>query len=201
MRNQSMQHILFDTDGVIVHSKMWSLEFAQRSGISSDEMLPFFRGLFQDCIVGKADIRTVIEPFLKIWNYSGTPDEFLHEWFHYENHIDKELIERIQKLRKSWIYCHVATNQEAYRLSFLKNEMRFSEYFDSVFCSCEIGYKKPQEEFYEYILSSLNVSDPNKVLYFDDAPESIESAASLGIRAYLYHSIEDFERNNRYSSK
>lgn len=189
-----MQHILFDTDGVIVHSEMWSHEYARRAEILSEEILPFFRGVFQDCVVGKADIRAVIEPFLKKWKWKGSVDAFLSEWFHYENHIDFKLIDIIQKLGTSGIQCHIATNQEAYRLSFLKSEMRFSEYFDSVFCSCEIGFKKPQKEFYECILTKLGVSDPSKVLYFDDAPENIESAESLGISAILYRGFEDLEK-------
>ncbi len=38
-----MQHILFDTDGVIVHSDMWSREYSRRKQISADIMIPFFR--------------------------------------------------------------------------------------------------------------------------------------------------------------
>ena len=53
--------------------------------------------------------------------------------------------------------------------------MRFDEYFDGVFCSAEIGYKKPQKEYFEYILSVLSVP-PDQILYFDDAEENIEIA-------------------------
>ena len=96
-----MQHILFDTDGVIVHSDMWSLEYARRSGISSEYMRPFFTGVFQECILGRADLKSEIESFLPQWRYTGGADQYLSEWFHYEHHLDMDLIEKIQKIRKS----------------------------------------------------------------------------------------------------
>lgn len=56
--------------------------------------------------------------------------------------------------------------------------MEFTKNFDSVFCSCELGYKKPQREFYEKILHILDVA-ADEILYFDDATENIESAKKL----------------------
>lgn len=189
-----MKHILFDTDGVIVHSDMWSNEYARRSWISSEITRPFFREIFGDCLIGKSDLKEVIKPYLAQWDWTGTVDEYLEEWFRYENTVDKDLLEKIQELRKTGIQCHVATNQEKYRLAYLRNEMGFSKNFDSVFCSCELGYKKPQREFYERVLYILGaVSD--EVLYFDDAKDNIESAKELGIHAVLYKNLEDFEKN------
>jgi len=57
--------------------------------------------------------------------------------------------------------------------------MRFSENFDSVFCSCELGYKKPQREVYEKIVKILDIENPQEILYFDDAEENTESAKKL----------------------
>jgi HAD superfamily hydrolase (TIGR01509 family) len=56
--------------------------------------------------------------------------------------------------------------------------MGFAKDFDTVFCSCELGYKKPQREFYEKILHILG-ANASEVLYFDDAIENIEAAKEL----------------------
>lgn len=188
-----MKHILFDTDGVVVHSDMWSNEYVRRSGISPDAMRSFFRDVFGDCLLWKSDLREQIKPFLKEWKWTGTVDDYLNEWFCYENNVDLDLIREIQKLRKSWIHCHVATNQEKYRLEYLRNEMGFAKDFDTVFCSCELGYKKPQREFYEKILHILG-ANASEVLYFDDAIENIEAAKELWINAVLYRDIWDLEK-------
>lgn len=186
-----MKHFLFDTDVVIVHSDMWSQEYSRRTGITTDIMIPFFRWVFQDCIIGKADLKEVISPYLGEWWWSEGPQKYLDAWFAYENNIDKQVIEKVREYRKSWIACHVATNQEKYRLKYLKNEMWFSREFDSVFCSAEIGYKKPQKEFFIAILENLKVKNPSDITYFDDSEENIEAASKIGINAILYKTIDD----------
>ncbi len=94
-----MKHVLFDTDGVIVHPTMWSQEYARRSGILSESMKPFFQGIFADCILGKADLKEAIAPYLDEWKWTETVDEYLREWFVYEHRIDMRVIETVGKLR------------------------------------------------------------------------------------------------------
>lgn len=96
-----MKHILFDTDGVIVHSDMWSNEYARRTGITNELIKPFFRDVFGNCLIGKSDLKEAIKPFLSEWKWTGAVEGYLEEWFRYENHIDNEFIERIQELRRS----------------------------------------------------------------------------------------------------
>lgn len=188
-----MKHVLFDTDGVIVHPTMWSQEYARRSGILSESMKPFFQGIFADCILGKADLKEAIAPYLDEWKWTETVDEYLREWFVYEHRIDMRVIETVGKLRAKWIACHVATNQEKYRLAYLRDEMGFSRYFDSIFCSCEIGYRKPDGEFYSYILKELDITNPSEITYFDDSDENVLSAKKIGIGAVLYRDFSDLE--------
>ncbi len=66
--------------------------------------------------------------------------------------------------------------------------MGFTRDFDTVFCSAEIGYKKPDTEFFMHILATLG-ADPSDIWYFDDAVENIESAKKIGINAILYNDI------------
>ena len=188
---KKIKYILFDTDGVLVHSRTWSDQYSENVGLPPWSMKDFFTGVFQKCIIWEADLREVITSYLEKWWWSWSADEYIQSWCEYENKPDIELISKIQDLRKEGIKCYIATNQEKYRLEFLRNKMRFDEYFDGVFCSAEIGYKKPQKEYFEYILSVLSVP-PDQILYFDDAEENIEIARWFGIDARLYKNIADF---------
>jgi HAD superfamily hydrolase (TIGR01509 family) len=69
--------------------------------------------------------------------------------------------------------------------------MNFENLFDGIFCSAEMGLKKPEKEYYESIINTLGV-DPSNIIYYDDALENIESARSLGIDARLYTDRESF---------
>jgi putative hydrolase of the HAD superfamily len=187
--------IIFDADGVVINSEMFSAQYQKQFGLSSEKMLPFFRGIFRDCIIGKADLKVVIQPYLKEWEWNGTVDEFLQFWFKAEHHIDQKIIELITILRNKNLKCYLATNQEKYRIEYMKNDMGFNDIFDYIFSSTEIGYKKPEQEFYEFIFSWINKMDgisKEEIFYVDDSQEAVNAANEFGINSHLYINYDDF---------
>lgn len=125
----------------------------------------------------------------------GTVDEFLQFWFEAENHIDNRVLDVVKRLRAKGMKCYVATNQEKYRTQFMKAHMGFEEHFDHVFSSADIGYKKPQKEFFTFILQELlneHKIYPHEVLFFDDTRGNVQGAKELDIDAHFYDGFERF---------
>ncbi len=77
--------ILFDVDGVVVQAGQFSLKYQREFGLADDAMLSFFKGTFQDCVVGKTDLLVAVKPFLKEWKWDKTAEEFLQFWFKAEH--------------------------------------------------------------------------------------------------------------------
>lgn len=177
---------MFDADGVVIQSQMFSYKYAQEFNINISELDSFFKTDFQECLVGKSDLKIVITPWLKKWNWSKSIDEFLDYWFKAEHYINFDLIGHIRELRKNKRKCVLATNQEKYRLEYMKKEMDFETTFDKIYSSNLIGFKKPSIEYYSYILDDLN-ENPSNIIFYDDRQENIESAKLLGINSYLYN--------------
>lgn len=193
----SIKCILFDADGVVIKAEMFSIEYEKEYNVSSAKMLPFFKSEFQKCLVGKADLIEVIEPWLPKWKWISSVDDFLKFWFKAEHKIDNKMVDIIKLLRKTGIKCYLATNQEKYRTEYIKNQMRFKEFFDGVFSSADIGYKKPEIEFYEIILEEIkrkNNINPNEIMFFDDSKDNVKTAKQLGIDACFYESFDEFEK-------
>lgn len=86
-----IKSILFDADGVLINSERFSVHLARDYGIEADKTLPFFQGAFKACIVGNADLKEVIRPYLKEWGWEKSVDEFLDYWFKVEHKIDEVL--------------------------------------------------------------------------------------------------------------
>ncbi len=177
---------MFDADGVVIQSQMFSYKYAQEFDLNISDLDDFFKTDFQECLVGKADLKIAIMPWLKKWNWSKSIDEFLDYWFRAEHKINFDLIENISELRKNNRMCILATNQEKYRLEYMKKEMGFETTFDKIYSSNFIGFKKPDIEYYRFILDDLN-EKPNNIVFYDDRQENVESAKSLGINSYLYN--------------
>jgi putative hydrolase of the HAD superfamily len=188
--------VLFDTDGVIINSEMFSIIYSKKYNIPYDEMLPFFKGEFQDCIIGKADLSEIVKPWLKKWKWEGSVKEFLEFWFKSEHNLDKNIIKIIKDLRKKGIKCYIATNQEKHRTEYMKNEMDFEDLFDEVFSSSDIGYKKPNKRFYEFVINKIKDKykiNADEIIFFDDSQENVDEAKKLGIKANLYKTFDEFK--------
>lgn len=184
--------ILFDADGVLITNKRkFSDHLADDLNITREMTDPFYKGPFKDCLVGKADLKVEIAPFLPRWGWKGSVDDFLKLWFEVEHKLDTELLAHIQKLRIEGIKCYIATNQEKYRAQYMKEYMEFGPMFDGLFASDHIGYCKPDPKFFSHILNTLHIK-PHETAFWDDTQQNVDAAKELGIQAKLYTTYENF---------
>ena len=192
--------LVFDADGVLINGEMFSKKLAKEYGISTEQTAPFFKGVFNDCLVGNADLKESISPYLEEWGWKTGVDGFIDYWFSSEHSIDQELIEYIQDLRKNGIKCFVATNQEKHRAEYMFSKMGFDKSFDKLYASAHLGHKKPSLDFYAKLVSELGDVKKEEILFWDDAPENITGAREFGINAELYTSFEDFKKRMKIYS-
>lgn len=191
-----MKAIIFDCDGMIVKSERFSERIARTE---SEQAIPitmtsrFFDNEFQSCLVGKSDMKDVLKRYVKEWGWKRNIDDLLHYWFDPQhNQIVYRFEPLIAEMRKRGVKVFVATNNEKYRTANLFNERGLGEWFDRVFSSYEIGRKKPDKAFFQYIIDSADL-EAGDVVYWDDDRENVRSAADLGLLAKHYREFDDFK--------
>jgi len=185
--------VLFDVDGVLVNGVKFAETLQKDYGISRDQTRDFFRGKFLDCLIGKADLKKEIKPFLKKWKIQLSVDEFIQYWFRSENSVNDSLIEMVKKLKANGIHCYLATNQEQYRVDYILKEMGFAKLFEKVFSSTYVGVRKPEVKYFEKIIGELQVSK-DEVLHWDDISRFVEGARQFGINAELFTDTMNFRQ-------
>lgn len=186
--------IVFDADGVVIKApKMFSQILAETRGVTTEQTLVFFKGIFQECLIGKADLKVELLPFLQKWGIEDKPEAFITQWFVAENHLVQEIIDLIFELRNKSIKCYLATNNEYNRTQFMRNEMGFNNIFDEVYSSADLNAKKPEREFFTILLKKIKL-EPGEVLFIDDAYENIAVAEKMGIRSHLYSKFGKLEQ-------
>lgn len=186
--------LIFDADGVLINGDIFSKRFSKEYNIDISRINPFFDGPFKDCLVGKADLKEVLAPYLKEWGWKDGVDNFLEYWFSTEHSIDKELISYIQTYRRNGVKCVMATNQEKYRADYLFNKIGFVNSFDKMYVSAHLGHKKTNKEFFEKLTNDLDDISKAEILFWDDDIENINTAKEFGINAELYTTFEDFKQ-------
>lgn len=184
--------LVFDADGVVIHAsdRFWTY-LDQALEVPRQAVIEYFDGVFPDLLAGRGDIKEALAPVLPGWGWRGTVEDFLNRWFVDESHVDDELIAIIQDLRKQGYTCAVATNQEKYRLRYLKEQMGFDRLFDRVFGSADVGDTKPHAGFYREVTARLGV-EPHTIVFWDDKEENVVAARACGWHAEQYTGRERF---------
>ncbi len=185
-----MKAVIFDCDGMINHEERFSQRLTKY--VPLEVSLPFFTGTFQECLVGRADLKDELGKVIGQWGWKGSVNELIALWFSDEaNTLNTDFFSIIKDLRERGIAVYLATNNEKYRTEYLLQARGLGRLFDATFSSASVGFKKPQKEFYDYLFAHI----PHKregVLYWDDDPEHIAVTEQLGIPSRLYTTFDDF---------
>ena len=183
--------LLFDVDGVLLVGETWSKDLPAAYGITDEMLAPFFKNAFPTCLIGKADLKEELAPYLSRWNWPLSVDDFIDYWFrHYT--LDQMLLQYVQQLRQNGIRCYLATQQERYRTDYILHTLGFARQFDGMFSSVDIGYIKSEMLFFEAVLRSLNTCQPAEVLFWDDSSTNVAIARSVGLQAEVYSNFAHF---------
>lgn len=77
-------------------------------------------------------------------------------------------------------------HQQFWRMRYAKLLEPFSE----IFCSCDLGMRKPSPEAFLEVSKRIGIA-PAHVVFFDDAPVNVRGAREAGLRAHEVHSEAD----------
>ena len=148
-------------------------------------------------MIGKRDLKELLETKRDLWEWKAPIENLLTNWFEAENHKNQELLILIHQVRATGLSCYLAMNQEKYRSKYIK-EIMFPEVFDFIYSSAEIGMKKPDPKYYQYIINELQnahvIHEPGEIVYFDDSVSNVQAAKDLGLQAHLYTGVEQVKK-------
>jgi len=181
--------VLFDVDGVLVHSWRFRQALERDHGITADMTTSFFKGAFVRCIKGQADLMETLPPFLASWGWAGSASDFVEKWLSVENAPNEAVLSVVADLRRRGIPCFVASTQEHRRARYLANEMDFARLFDGLFFSSDLGVEKPDKGFFTAVAERLGRRGMD-LLFFDDAVANVEGARSAGWWAERFTGVE-----------
>ncbi|MGE5582406.1 MAG: HAD family hydrolase [Bacillota bacterium] len=97
----------------------------------------------------------------------------------------EEVLTRLRPLYR--LVCLTNTNF-IHTLEWQKEYSQITGYFEKIFCSHEIGCRKPEPEAFQTVLDYLKLS-PAEVIFIDDNEANIAGAAKMGITAVLMKSV------------
>lgn len=132
------------------------------------------------CLTGAADFAEALAPVLAKWKTTSDLAAVLAAWQVIE--VDHSILALIADLRRSGVYCALASNQERHRAGHMSERLAYREVFDREFYSCHLGHIKPSPAYFREIVR-LAVLDPDRTLFIDDRIDNVEAAWQAGLQA------------------
>lgn len=114
------------------------------------------------------------------FNVKLSYDDFELGWNSIFEHPIQPTFEIIKKFKNN-IGIHAYTNtNEIHRNAWTKKFSLEMSHFEKIYCSNQLGFRKPESRGFEFILSDLRTA-PAELVFIDDMLENTEAAKKMGM--------------------
>jgi putative hydrolase of the HAD superfamily len=182
-----IKNIVFDFGDIFINlDKKLFAEELQKLHISqeSEEMLPILQQ-YEMGLVSTDKFLTFFEERLSI-----SEDKLKRAWNSILLDFPKERLRFIQNLSESKKYrLFLLSNTNDLHISWIQQNWGMEQYnafkicFEQFYLSHEINLRKPNNNIYEFVLTS-NDLEPKETLFIDDTKENTDAAKALGIHIW-----------------
>ena len=88
----------------------------------------------------------------------------------------------------------VLSNTDEMHFDFIMDKVDIMKEFDWLFLSHKMGFRKPDNEVFEYITRITGFA-PDEIIFIDDIEEFAEAANNYGIKGILFKDIKTLEKD------
>ena len=182
--------VIFDLNGVFIISPKLSDRFQQKYGISSDDFFSALQNVLSVARLPHCDDSFLLwKKYFDSWKLKISKEEFFDFWFGAEME-NIELVNIAKDLQKRGVKVIILSNNFKERAEYYEKTFPFLKTFDGLYYSWQTGFVKPDPRAFQKVLEDFKLK-PEECLYFDDSDKNVESAKSIGMRAFVFEAKED----------
>jgi len=132
-------------------------------------------------VCGALGVELSMEEFNALWNCHFT--------------IHEAVLPRVERL-EGRVKRLLLSNTNVLHAAWLRPRLPVLSRFDHLVLSCEVGHVKPEPAIYQEALRHAGCA-PHEAAFFDDLPEYVAAANTLGMRGHLFTTAESFDAQLR----
>ncbi|GBU06866.1 D-ribitol-5-phosphate phosphatase [Bacteroidales bacterium] len=196
----NIKNIVFDLGGVIITLDRDEAvrRFIEIGVDSAEDLLDAYhqKGIFLELEEGKISKENFYEQLRQIAGKDIAAEKIDYAWFGFIKETPAYKLEMLEELAKKYkLYLLSNTNPVimswARTPQFSEKGKSLDQYFDKLYLSYEIGYTKPHDKIYEFMIQDSGLI-PSETLFIDDGPANIIAGEKFGMKTYLPKNGEDF---------
>lgn len=201
---ENIKAIIFDIGNVLIDidypktisnfQKLATIDF--QSIVSYQQQIAIFNQ-FEKGQVSVEEFVTALKQYLRD---DVTDQQIIDAWNTMLVYYPEQKIKLLHALKNKGFQLYALSNINELHVAEINSNVQrlfgiteFSELFEKAYYSNEVGWRKPEAELYNIVLTEIHLA-PEHILFIDDKLENLEPAQLLGIQTYhlqdpndLYH--------------
>ncbi len=188
--NVNIKNIIFDWGGVIT-----DIDYQATIDRFAEIGMPNFREYYSSAVVndvfrqfekGEISADKMRNTLRSDYQVHVTDKEIDHAWCAMLKDTPLEKLHFLDSLQENYRLFLLSNTNEIHviyynHLLFKKYDLHFTDFFEKVFYSHQVGMRKPDSEIFEYVIDSLKIKE-EETLFIDDLEMNILAAKEAGLQ-------------------
>lgn len=186
-----IKNVILDVGGIFFDDSKQNIEKLLNK--NSDNIYKFAYGKdFKKCLLGEITVEEHIN------NLKGEKEfNDISYILKKENLVDsyplmKTNFEYIKKLKNKGYKLFLLTNITEDSYNYINDLININKVFAGGIYSYQEGVVKPNHDIYNLLINRFNLNK-DETVFFDDKVKNVLAAKEVGIKSYVFNSIEDIE--------
>ncbi len=185
----SIKAIVFDYGGVIAGtpSSVFNEIICNTLGILEEKFLTEYFKINHRLNKEGISRKQLLSDLLIILGKEDKHDELMSQldtFYEKDDEINAQVLTLVQALRAAGYKTAILSNNTIENARKI-HAAQFSEYFDAIIISIEVGSMKPEPEIFQKLFAALQVK-PEETIFVDDTTKSLSTATDIGYHPILF---------------
>ena len=188
-----IRNIILDIGGVLFDDSKNNIEKLLNKNCDNIYKLAYGRD-FKKCLLGEISVQEHINSLKQEKEFSDisyilNKDNLAHSY-----PLIKSNFEYIKSLKEKGYRLYLLTNITEDSYNYINNLIDINTIFDGGIYSYQVHLIKPDYDIYDLLINKFNLSKAETV-FFDDKEKNVIAANKVGIKSFVFNSIEDIKNN------
>lgn len=188
-----IKNIILDIGGVLFDDSKYNIEKILKKNSDNIYKKAYGSG-FKKCLLGEITVQEHIkslsnEEEFKDIEYILKKDNLIKTY-----PLIKNNFKYIKSLKERGFKIYLLTNITEDSYNYINDLININKIFDGGIYSYQEHLIKPNYDIYNLLISKFKLNK-DETIFFDDKEKNIIAARSIGIKSFIFTSIDDIEKN------
>ena len=188
-----IKNIVLDVGGVIFDDSKQNIQKLLNKNCDNIYKIAYGGG-FKKCLLGEISVQEHINSLKDEKDFNDISYILKKENLIKSYPLIKNNFEYIKGLRKRGYKLFLLTNITEDSYNYINELINIDETFDGGIYSYQEHLIKPDYDIYNLLINRFNLNK-DETIFFDDKEKNVKAANEVGIKSYVFTSINDIESN------